>query len=176
MDFHLDEEARAEREALAANIHDAFADVRRGPGAISWSECYVLDMYGTPAQREAARRSDTDTHWSQLIGMPDWRPFPGVGGFNFINTEGFRYYLPPTMIRMLSGHDAEWFPGHLLRFVDRFIDPVGDPFWTRAQITCIARFIRYMARNADEVRDDDPDMPNFWQDALEGRWKDISPG
>jgi hypothetical protein len=165
----LTSQGRAERDAIIADIHSAFAGVGRGERAISWSECYALDMYEPEDVCEAARRSDTDTHWSELIASVDWQPFPGVGGFSFINAEGFRYYLPPTMIRFLGGDNSEWYPGHLLGVIERFTAPRLLPLWSESQLRSIARFVSFMARHDNEVclR---PDEPNPWSEAIDRRW------
>lgn len=105
---------RSERDEIIAHIQAAFADVTRGDRGIWWSECVAIDKYETENVCEAARLSDTDSPWSELVDKLDWQPFPGIGGLRFINAEGFRYYLPPTMIRFLRGDNSEWFPGHLL--------------------------------------------------------------
>ena len=92
MSDDLNEQGRSERDTLIAEVHAAFAGVTRGDQAISWNECYALDNYETDAVCNAARRSDRDGQWTELIDDPEWDPFPGVGGFSFINAEGFRYY------------------------------------------------------------------------------------
>lgn len=93
------------RDDLIAEVHEAFRDVSR-EGGVSWSEAEVIDDYGGPAKCAAARKSDRDTHWSQLLDDPNWNPAPGVGGFSFLDPIGFRYYLPVVMIRSLrSGFD-----------------------------------------------------------------------
>lgn len=93
------------RDDLIAEVHEAFRDVSR-EGGVSWSEAEVIDFYGDPDECEAARKSDRDTHWSQLLDDPNWNSAPGVGGFWFLDAIGFRYYLPAVMIRSLrSGFD-----------------------------------------------------------------------
>jgi hypothetical protein len=157
----LSDQDREERDAIVANIHAAFADVTRGEHGISWNESVALDNYEPEDICEAARRSDTDGHWSELIADSSWQPFPGIGGFSFINGEGFRYYLPPTMIRFLGGETTEWYPGHLLGVIERFMEPHLLPLSDR-QLRCIARFISFMARHDDD--------PNSWMAAMDRRW------
>lgn len=157
-----------ERDEIIASVQAAFGGVTRVEGAISWSECGAIDNNKSEEVCLAARLSDTDTHWSQLVDDPDWWPFPGIGGFAFINSEGFQYYLPPTMIRFLRGENEEWFPGHLLGSIDRFVYVGPGSPWTRDQLACIARFIAFMARHDECIDEDDP---NPWTEALERRWE-----
>lgn len=165
----LSDQDRTERNAIIADIHAAFAEVTRGDRGTSWSECYALDMNEPEDVCEAARRSDTDKRWSELIADANWQPFPGIGGFSFIDVEGFVYYLPPTMIRFLGGDTTEWFPGHLLGVIERFVEPRLLPRWTAAQLCCIARFVSFMARHEEEACLC-PDEPNPWAEAMSKRW------
>lgn len=165
----LSDQDRKERDAIIAEIHSAFAEVTRGERGISWNECDARDGYEPEEVCAAARRSDTDNHWSELIDNAKWRPFPGTGGFSFINAEGFRYYLPPTMIRFLGGDVSEWFPGHLLGDIERFVEPHLLQLWTAEQLCCIAKFISFMSRH-DEVSCYRADEPNPWAEAMNKRW------
>jgi hypothetical protein len=148
-------------KALSQDICDAFDHVTRD-GGMSWSQCEAEDI-GTTDAVERARGLDKDTHWRQLISDPNWHPFGG-GGFNFIDEIGFRYYLPPTMIRFIHGEITEYFEGHLLRHIEGFVTE-GDPTWTPAQLEAIARFILFMAAN-----DPDKDGRRTWETALKTRW------
>lgn len=78
---------------LGQQISDAFADVTRGDG-ITLHEADVLDAYETDAELAAARRVNTDRHWSEV---PDdlIERFPSV--FAFLDAVGFHYYLPAYM-------------------------------------------------------------------------------
>ncbi|MFZ4574173.1 MAG: DUF6714 family protein [Phycisphaerales bacterium] len=170
---NLSNQSRAERDSLLTHIASAFANVSRGEQAMSWRECYAYDIDGPEYHREAVRVWDTDTHWSQLVDRPSWVPFPGVGGFSFINAEGFRYYLPPTMIRFLRGEDVHeaW---ALLAPIDQFTTNENLPLWTEPQLQTIARFIDFMARHdPDALRD--PDDPNQWANAITQRWHSYLP-
>ena len=160
-----DASSQMSHEALKAIIEEiciAFADVKRD-GGISWSETEVIDGYGSEEERQQARGSDKDTHWNQLIDDPKWQPF-GFGGFNFIDEIGFRYYLPPTMIRFLRGDITEYFGGHLLSKIDGFVRE-GDPMWTTEQLESIARFILFMAAS-----DPDAEGRRAWESGLKTRW------
>jgi hypothetical protein len=160
----------AERDAIIAGVQSAFAGVTRGERGISWNECVAIDNYESDAECEAARRSDGDSHWNEIVDDPDWHPFPGIGGFSFINAEGFRYYLPPTMIRFLRGDNEEWFPGDLLESIERFTEQHVLPLWSEEQLHAVARFIDFMARHHEDQFRINPDEPNAWAEALKRRW------
>lgn len=163
----LNDQSRAQRDAIIAEIHAAFSNVTRGENGISWAECVAIDNWESEEVCAAARRSETDSHWSELVDQPDWQPFPGIGGFNFINAEGFQYYLPPTIIRFLRGDISEWFPGHLLEFINRFTAPRLIVRWSESQLRAISRFIAFMAcHDKDELVESE----NAWADAMKQRW------
>lgn len=155
-----------ERDSVIADIQAAFECVSRGPNGVSWGECRALDLSEGEQAAARHRHIDPDGCWPDLITDPKWTPFPGVGGFAFMNAEGFRYYLPPTMIRMLLGNNEEWFPGHLLEFIERFVERDASGLWSDAQLRSIARFIDFMARQPPDF----PDDPNPWQQALDRWW------
>jgi hypothetical protein len=155
---------RDDRDALIAEICGAFGDIDRR-NAISWNECAALDRYESPADCAAARRSDLDTHWRDLIDDATWQPFPGIGGYSFIDARGFRYYLPPAMIRFARGDVSEWYPGHLLHVIERFTDQHPELFTPR-MFAAIARFMAFMAAG-----DTDPEHRKAWRDALNGGWR-----
>lgn len=157
-----DDERTRDRDELIAEICTAFVEVTRGEHAISWSECVAIDNYRSDEDRAAARRSDKDGHWSELLDDPSWDPFPGTGGFCFINLEGFRYYLPPAMIRLLRNTSDEWFPGHLLVHINEWVRHPADAWWTKSQLRCIAKYIGFMARY---------DQHHSWVSAWKHRWR-----
>ncbi|MFZ4575211.1 MAG: DUF6714 family protein [Phycisphaerales bacterium] len=169
MEMELSDVERAERDGLIASIHDAFAGVTRGERGISWSECIAIDDHAPDDVCAAARQSEQDSQWSQLVDDQNWQPFSGCGGFSFINAEGFRYYLPPTMIRFLRGDNTEGYPGLLIRVIERFTDGHLRPLWSEAQLRSIACFIAFMARHDDQTLWLPGDL-NPWTEALEGQW------
>ncbi|MFO0858656.1 MAG: DUF6714 family protein [Phycisphaerales bacterium] len=142
-----------ELKSLEAEINAAFSDVTRADG-ISWNETYAIDYYRTDEECATARLSDRDTHWKQLTDDENWLPFPGVGGFSFIDSKGFRYYLPPTMIRFLRGTEGERFQGEFADDMAQLID-AKDVMWTVRQLRCIAWFISYMARHDTRFPDEE---------------------
>ena len=166
MEHQLSHEGEAARRAVIDEIYRAFEGVTR-EGGVSWNETDVRDGYGTPEECEAARRSDKDTSWAELVEDRNWEPFPGVGGFCFVDATGFRYYFPVVMVRFARGDVSEWFPGHLLEFLEQYA-PSGSRVWTAAQLRATARFIEFMAkfdptgyREAEDTK---------WEDALRQVW------
>ena len=165
---NLPPDVLVERDSIISDIHASFRDVTRCDAAISWNECVARDNYESDEACEAARHTDVDARWSDLIDDPSWFPFPGTGGFAFINAEGFRYYLPPTMIRLLRADDDEWYPGHLLQSINRFTEPHFLGLWSEPQLRCVARFVSFMARHDEDARTEEP---NPWSTAFEGTWR-----
>ena len=92
-----------------------------------------------------------------------------MGGFSFIEVKGLQYYLPPTMIRFLHGDNTEWFPGHLFGVIERWTHAWTLPYWTEAQIQCVARFISFMSRHDPDLLRN-PNEENLWLEALHRRW------
>lgn len=186
---NLSKHAVAERDAIIAEIHAAFRDVRRGPAAMSWQQTIAASLYQDVV---AARDLDTDTRWTELVDDETWQPFPGAGGFAYLNVEGFQYYLPPTMIRNLRLQDRGSVSGagHLIEELDRFMSdpdsgdahsstwvfvPTGEPArvtWMPAQMRCIARFMSWMGKHDPHseifelIGDENP-----WRASLERKWK-----
>lgn len=166
-----------DRDAIIADIYSAFGNVTRGPNAISWNETVAIDDYESAVECARARKSDTDRHWQELVDNPNWKPFPGIGGFGFINLEGFRYYLPPTLIRFLRDTAQEWFPNHLLGIIGGFIDIQSHTGLTPRQFHVVARFIEFMSKHdgGDGFDDEGNVSPHHarkaWENALNRGWR-----
>lgn len=167
MEYPTKQELDAEREALVAEIYDAFKNVLR-EGGVSWSESEVIDFYGSPEERAGARRKDTDIHWSQLVDDKNWSTEPGVGGYSFLDAIGFRYYLPPGMLRCLrSGYDEGICfhlsdPGQGLLEHKRNQQSLLDD----RQRRCVAQFLLYMVKEAGHSLN-----ANNWRKALNCEWR-----
>ncbi len=140
--FELD----AVRNAIVAEIYCAFQNVTR-EGGVSWSESVALDDYGGPDVCEAARLGDTDANWGELVDDERWVPDCGSGGFNFLDANGFRYYLPPAMVRSLRSSQDEGIRLKLAALQNR---PEQFSVLDQRQRRCVARFLLYMARRSDE--------------------------
>ena len=189
----------AQREELEREIRAAFAGVTC-EGGHSWLRAKHNDgglpeyLYGDepPFGKHLEELDD----WTKLIDDEAWDPFPGVGGFGYIDHIGFRYYLPTAMIRCLHGNNTEWYPGHFLEYITRFCDAsvtwhyrgTTTDVWTHAQLVCIGRFIAWMAveeearieaeyqflveenRSLELPTDHLERDENPWAEAIKGEW------
>jgi hypothetical protein len=170
MDYEIPIRLRAERDALIAEINESFRDVTR-EGGISWSESEQIDHYEDAATCAAARKSDLDTHWTQLVDDPKWRSDPGIGGFSFLDPIGMRYYAPAAIQRVLrQGYDAG------IRFHLGYTGKNALHDWRRStfalfddrQRQCVAEFLSLMARwEAAMQFEGDTDQ---WLEALNTGW------
>lgn len=100
MSFVLPQHLTAERDALVADIHEAFRGVTR-VGGRSWRDAYRSDYVGlAPNDRQLLEIPDNDRSWEDLVAGLAWEDDDlGGGGFTFLDAVGFRYYLAPAMIR-----------------------------------------------------------------------------
>ncbi len=148
------------REAIALDIHDSFRHVTR-VNAVSWSEADVIDDHGTAEEREAARASDKDTHWSQLVENNAWR---GTSNWSFLDPGGFRYYLPAGMILVSRGKSRiESLDFHLQVQDDWGLIKISA--LTDRQCECVARFCVVMCALGNPS----------WMDVLNSHWKKYLP-
>jgi hypothetical protein len=136
-------------------------------GGVSWSESVAIDMLETDEARMRSRESDTEQNWEPLVDDPQWLHDASLGGFNFLDPIGYRYYLAPAMLRCCRG-DGEGLLASVLtidgEYREEQISLLG-----RVQKAVIARFVRFMigvysARN-DLVFDED------WKHAYVIYWK-----
>lgn len=156
------------RDALIAEISDAFRDVSR-TGGVSWSQSDVIDSYGDEDEQAEAREKDTDTHWSEVVADEKWSSEPGVGGFSFLDSIGFRYYLPAAMIRSLRSGWDEGIQFHLDNNSAEFrsFNEQKQSLLDHRQRICVARFLLYMMRKTESVGCPDAD----WLKALNSEWR-----
>ena len=164
-------EKQLEREARAveAQIREAFKGVSRA-GGVSWSESVADDRYDP--HRAEARALDTEQRWEDLVDDPSWDHQPGIGGFNFLDPIGYRYYIAPAMIRCIRKRCGE--------FVSYALGIDGD--FKRGRVSLvdarqahvIARFVRFMI--AVHAAADDEIYGRAWRDAYLGYWKDYDRG
>ena len=149
------------RESLLAEIHDVFRDVSR-EGGVTWGESVLMDMGG---QFDESPRPDNDTHWSQLVDDESWQPQPGIGGFCFLDPIGFRYYLPPVLIRCIRSGCDEGIQDHLSEASPGFMQHRLEQLslLDHRQRRCVARFLLYMSRKYD--------TPYWFGTLNEGWWQ-----
>ncbi len=179
----------AERDALRAEIYAAFAGVTR-EGGVSWTESreidnYVMDQAAWMANRAAARAKDIDTNWEQVVEDPEWNGATGIGGWNFVDEIGFRYYLPVAMARFLRG---DWADIGLI-----FSLTLGETLpesrlqqWSlldERQRRCVKRFIEYQYIAESAAVLNPPEWESVddivfgdlegWEEAYKSYWKDV---
>ena len=139
--FEVPERFRGEQRSVEAQIRDAFRGVTR-EGGVSWSESVIVDGDGSGRTREQARLEDTETAWEELVDDPSWQHEVGMGGFNFLDPIGYRYYIAPAMIRCIREGGGE--------VISYALDVSGDfkrglvSLINPNQAHVIARFIRLM--------------------------------
>ena len=182
-----------EREALLAEINAAFAGVSRENG-VSWSEREALDSYGSDEERAAARASDTEGRWQELIDDPSW-VFTGCADFAFLDAIGSRYYLAPAMVLSIRTGSDVGIRSALTRenrFEVSFIEGPGVSFTNEAtcapgydqhfldqwsllntrQQQCVARFVKLMIELARLSQD--KDQLWGWQAAYDSYWRNFA--
>lgn len=172
-DEELPDSLKRERQAAEARVFKAFRGVTRA-GGVSWSESAVIDDDGTTDECAAARERDPDTSWEQLVDDPCWNPEPGCGGYSFLDAIGFRYYLPPGLIRDLRS--APWRFDDLsgrLTMPKGLGPPSGDGsmrvgLFTPSQCRAVGRAIVYLI-HAHDWRENEISA-GYWRRALDGYW------
>jgi len=162
LDHDLSEAHRARREQLLEEIYRVFADVDRVDG-ISWSESRVVDDNGSESERASARSKDVESGWQELVDDHSWTSEVGVGGWNFLDAIGFRYYLPAAMVRCVrSGYDQGIeFQFELPKFWLRKYT-LGK--WSALNIeqqVCVKHFLQFMAAVSGDER---------WERSLRSHW------
>ncbi len=158
-----------ERAAVEAMIHSAFAGVTR-EGGVSWSESVAIDDYKSPSVRAKARASDTDPCWEWLVDDPGWTPEVGIGGFNFLDAIGFRYYIPAAMLWCMKTGQAS-----RIAFALTKSEGIDESYYrekwaliSAEQGRCIARFLRFMEAWARAFGD--KVWAESWRRALKVHW------
>jgi len=86
------------RETVVQAITDAFDGVTR-QNAITLHEAQVIDEYGMPDERAAARLLDTEHRWQDISDRHIEECSDALG---YLCPVGFRYYLPARMIYVLN--------------------------------------------------------------------------
>jgi hypothetical protein len=137
-------------EAIIAEIEAAFDGVEREDG-VTLHEADVIDEYGSPEERQAARLEDAETRW-QDVPDTDIENYDWV--LSFFDAKGFRYYIPAFMTwtlrhyRTTDSLSSDTTIYTLNGLEDRF------KLLTRSQRRAICRFLRYFAEEAGEFIED----------------------
>ena len=92
-----------DKAALIAEITSAFDGVPREDGG-TLHQADVIDGYGSPEEKAAARAKATETQWQDV--PEDAIRFTGAV-LRFLDAQGFRYYLPAYLICYLIHMDDE---------------------------------------------------------------------
>jgi hypothetical protein len=153
-----------ERQRLEAAIREAFRGVDRR-GGISWGEADVIDSYGSDEERAAARAKDTEPSWESLVDNPAWVHEWGWS-YTFLDAIGYRYYMPPAMIRCSREGHGESVCYALTMNNDYMLEKTRR--LSQEQCRVIARFVRFMIR-VHEARDDDI-YGAIWKAAYDSHW------
>lgn len=171
MSWKVPERFRDEQAAVEAQIREAFRGVTR-EGGVSWSEAKVVDLYGYDHERVAARAKDTERRWEDLVDDRAWEHEVGVGGFNFLDSIGYRYYIAPAMIRCIRRGGGE-FISYALRIDNDFKRDLACLINPK-QAHAIARFVRLMVAIHADAGDDI--YGPAWTDAYTSHWRAFDKG
>lgn len=148
---------------LLEAIWHAFKGVGRG---ISWSQARVIDSYGSREEENAARDKDRDTNWKQMADDPHWNMRSGVGGWNFLDALGFRYYLAAAMTKCLRERiQYDDFFEFQFELDSDYIKEKWAEF-TADQMWVAAEFVLTMSRLTD-----DPWSRGEWRKTYERFWQ-----
>lgn len=137
------------RIQLVEEVYAAFKGVTRA-GGMSWSQSMLHD-HGvrpyTPREYREAGESDRERRWEELVDPSKWKPHPSWGGFNFLDEIGFRYYLAPAMIRMLTRpSDEVLWPSSLVGGGAVSLFSILD----ERQRACVVHYAKFMLDEARE--------------------------
>ena len=94
----------------------------------------------TPREYREAGEKDRERSWDVLVDPEKWKPHPSWGGFSFIDPIGFRYYVAPAMIRMLTIEGEQVLH---LSVLERD-DPELFSALNSRQSRCIASYLEWM--------------------------------
>lgn len=170
-DDAIPSELKEQLRAVESEIRRAFRSVSR-VGGVSWSESKVVDNYGNEEEREAARAKDREGGWEELVDDPSWNHEPGIGGFNFLDAIGYRYYMAPAMIRCLRNNGGE-FVSYALQITSELREEQINAM-VPDQLRVVARFVRFMIAVHEAMGDDT--YGEAWQVAYKVFWKQWDAG
>lgn len=96
----IDAEAHQASLRVIQQIESAFAEVSREDG-ITLHEADVIDSYGSPAERLAAREKDTDTCWQDVPAEVIARLYCSL---TYLDPIAWRYYIPAYLVWTLKNY------------------------------------------------------------------------
>ncbi|PYE53156.1 DUF6714 family protein [Deinococcus yavapaiensis] len=133
------------RNEVLRLIRAAFEDVTLGSG-VTLREADMIDGFGTPEERTAARALDFHGPW-WAVPREDLKEYTSV--FAFMDAAGFRFYLPTYMTYGLSEDEDigtyAWVAFEALSMAQRFdsLIHVLEAF-TSEQCRAILAFVEFM--------------------------------
>jgi hypothetical protein len=151
----MNDESKQIAESIIGEIRRAFSDVSRAEG-VTLHEALVIDNYGSDSERSAARELDTDRRWEDV---PDQLIEENDSALCFLDTKGFRYYLPAYMVWSLRNHETSVTFSHNHPICSLALSGSGrmrrwdlERFeaFNDEQARAICRFLRFMAQR-DEL-------------------------
>jgi hypothetical protein len=143
-----------DRRALLDLIRTAFQEVALD-GGVTLREADVIDSYGSPEERAAARALDFKGAW-WAIPVDDLVRYTSV--FIFMDDRGIRYYLPRYMTQGVQDSDTElgvfaWLTLEALESLQRF---ERLPEFSVEQCRAILAFVEFAEEVDPERTANDP--------------------
>jgi len=183
----MTEQSLEERKlAVIEQITKAFDGVSRGDG-ITLYEAEVIDNCGDEKERQEARKLDTETRWQDV---PDKSLACGGNGcMSFLDSEGYRYYLPAFMIwslrNTMSGPERDNITHEeivrtlgSMSYGKKYFEPCKyRKYFTLKQKQSIAAFLEFLMMwyhfdvpsSYDNYLDEEQKcLDNYWGQFLEG--------
>ena len=166
------EHLKEERDAVIREIYATFEGVSRD-GTNSWRDACDRECGGNSPEDVLAGCYIGDSRWEELVDESLWVT-GGMSGslsnFLWLDSEGYRYYLPAAMIRSASsGEDHEIAWSLILNHPE---DGAILYRWSSLdgrQRFCVRRFLEFMAEWNPEGEDED----ESWQRALASYWATV---
>lgn len=156
--------------ALLQKIERVFRNVSR-EGGVTLHEAEVIDNCGSDKERRQARSKDTDARWQDL---PDKLIERHYSILSFLDTKGFRYYLPAYMrwsLKHFQVSDSATSDFTIYALAPhgkgKFSNTDCERFatFTPEQCVVICQFLRFMATLSDGKADE-----AAAQNALDAHW------
>jgi hypothetical protein len=157
--------------AVRTALEQAFKGVTRERGQ-SWTGSIALDLMGVTGVDFTVTHREDDGSWRDVASDPGWDPDSGVGGWPFLDSIGFRYYLAAAMWRVLDGGEVACLAWQFQRPLKGASRRRFDDRWIldQAQHAAAMRFAAFMLERAiaagDQAGYDEWDAAiRSWSDA-----------
>lgn len=161
-----------DQRRLLRLIEDAFSGVELGDG-VSLHETVVIDLYGDPEERQAARAPDEKHDWRKLVDDAELIRTTGVGGLSFYDAAGLRFHLPAYLSLAVTDSDkpdASNVLADLLYTLTHFPEYDRERFGilSAPQRACVREVLNYL-RSLYDIPENWPIVADIDQ-AIEGYW------